>query len=153
MKRINIYGCTKGHNTITRDLDQGTTPMAIQCQAQGCSARAVSRWYNVDQDLTPTHEWFIPTAEARRQLSKAMQQHVLNGGLILRPIEVKEVRKHLVNQMGSVDDIRCSLKNGGHTYDDLVEAYRNESAKESPRLTVLKMLLVKMTQKTKEVQK
>lgn len=151
MKKINIYGCTKGHETVTRLFDQGNTPVAVQCQTPGCGARAVSRWFNVDQSLVPSHEWYIPTVEERGKLPRILQQQVLNGGLILRPIpqEKSQTKINLINRAGSVDDIRCSLR-FPQKLESLEASLIDEQEKQEPRRTVIRMLkaAIKRTSKT-----
>lgn len=100
--KLNAYICPKLHHVITVNKADGVTPMFISCDK--CGERASSRMYNVDQSLTPTHEWYKPTPE---ELEKAVQetvteqkieakdvemvrnsfkQHVDDGGLLLRKI-------------------------------------------------------------------
>ncbi len=47
--------------------------------------------------------------------------------------------KYLINRLGSVDDIRCSLK-FSHSLEDLESALTDENSKPEPRITVVKML-------------
>ena len=95
--KINAYICPKLHHTITIDIDQGTTPMFLQCPE--CKLRAVSMMYNVVQNLEPGYEWYKPKEadiirEVKEATSKredaydsvlaAMKDHVSNGGLLFR---------------------------------------------------------------------
>lgn len=82
---INVYVCSQHHETVTVDLVDGTTPMVIGCCADNCMENAFSKWYNVDQDRTPTHEWYRPLS--LRHLTFVEAQHVRMGGLLLRKIK------------------------------------------------------------------
>lgn len=79
--RINIYTCTSGHDTITRDLDHGTTPMFLGCKT--CGKQATSHMYRCDQTLTPLWEWYAPNPA---DCADYEMDHVLLGGLLLRPV-------------------------------------------------------------------
>ena len=90
---INVYVCDFGHKTVTRNIDQGTTPFMIgcpTCKAAGTpltqkgfrSVMARSSIYRVDQSLAWTHEWYRP--ETTEGLDPATAEHVNMGGLLLR---------------------------------------------------------------------
>lgn len=79
--RINIYTCASGHNTITRDLDHGTTPMFLACKT--CDKQSTSHMYRCDQTLTPLWEWYAPNTV---DCADCEMDHVLSGGLLLRPV-------------------------------------------------------------------
>lgn len=85
----NVYKCAHcGAETVTVDLDEGVTPFMIDCDK--CGEMMTSSFYNVDQDLEPTHEWYMPGAEERIRLAASLagfallKSHVNRGGLILR---------------------------------------------------------------------
>jgi hypothetical protein len=98
--RLNVYACTPpmmpgstiksgcGYWIVTIDRAAGVTPMFTKCGH--CGGVASSRMYKVGAGLEPTHEWFRPASEAelgpRYQLD-TVTQHLLNGGLLLRPIK------------------------------------------------------------------
>jgi hypothetical protein len=90
--KINVYTCPNGHQTVTLDVAEGTTPQMIQCPA--CLAEkkpnvaANSAWYMVAQDLTPTHEWYKPSDIIK--VPKNLQEHVAAGGLLLREIATQK---------------------------------------------------------------
>lgn len=105
--KINIYSCggvsanvaegggiqistePSGHETVTIDRDDGTTPMMIACRHEGCDKTAKSRFYRVNQSLVPTHEWYKPTERYIRKLKRGnspLYDHCVNGGLLLREI-------------------------------------------------------------------
>lgn len=81
--RINTYTCQKKHVTVTRDVDEGVTPMSKNCPI--CSQVAYSAGYRVDQTLKPTHEWYKP-AHPERYLNVNMRYHCMQGGLAFRVI-------------------------------------------------------------------
>lgn len=83
-KVINIYECSNGHKIVTIDRVQGVTPMTMQCRAEGCTCWSKSKWYAVDQTLTPTHEWYSPAS--LEGLSRPEAEHVRKGGLLIRKI-------------------------------------------------------------------
>lgn len=85
---INTYVChhCRAH-IVTRDLDEGTTAMLVKCVKPGCNGTMHSNFYSVDQKLIPTHEWYKPADSERAKLNFVVQGHVLNGGLLLRPIQ------------------------------------------------------------------
>ena len=86
--KINVYTCDDcGHEHVTVDVDEGTTPMFMRCKnrlsgGRGCGGRAVSAMYRVDQSLTPGWEWYRPKRTAG--LTPAAREHVRLGGLVLR---------------------------------------------------------------------
>jgi hypothetical protein len=86
----NVYTCQKcGGKTITLDLAEGVTPFMLGCRASGnefeCDGFAQSAMYRIPHD-TPEHgwEWFRPVGSEYRKLSRAMKEHVDNGGLDIR---------------------------------------------------------------------
>lgn len=94
--RKNLYVCIErcGWRAITIDMAEGVTPALIPCENPRCTPRtdsvmrtsyAGSRFYQVPEDVgEPTHEWYAPSAAARRGLSPAELDHVRAGGLLLR---------------------------------------------------------------------
>jgi DNA-directed RNA polymerase subunit RPC12/RpoP len=95
--QINVYRCPDcGWRIVTRNRDEGVTPMFIRCEGSKCDAgefpKATSAMYRVDQSLPPTHEWFKPTkaeVEARWPTAdgrRSVWGHVQQGGLILQPL-------------------------------------------------------------------
>lgn len=95
--RFNVYVCSEGHTTVTKDLDNGTTPMLLVCRATGregdCDEMAHSRGYPEGEvpDAYLQHyerhgwDWYRPDAQEMRTLSGAYLQHVAQGGLLLKP--------------------------------------------------------------------
>jgi hypothetical protein len=96
---LNIYTCqTCGGKTVTRDRDEGTTPMLMSCRATaGCQGRMQSAGYpkELPADLpAPTIEWIKPTpaelaailAAKPKQFHRALQEHVAAGGLLDVPV-------------------------------------------------------------------
>lgn len=89
--RKNIYRCAAcGGETITVDVDDGTTPMLLACRASGdigqCKGRAVSAMYEVDPDVEPAWEWYLPSLKNARRKGADVLAHVQLGGLLLRAI-------------------------------------------------------------------
>jgi hypothetical protein len=84
----NIYQCPYGHQTITVDLVEGTTPMMLRCKQKAddgihnCTQMAMSLWYKVDQTLKPEYEWYKP--DSLKGLNSEEREHVKLGGLLLR---------------------------------------------------------------------
>lgn len=83
-EEINAYECPDGHLTVTIDLEDGTTPMMMNCRNPSCGKVSRSKWYKVDQNLKPTFEWFKPTD--MKKLNPAERDHVQRGGLLIRKI-------------------------------------------------------------------
>jgi hypothetical protein len=87
-KLINAYECFFGHQTITKDLDEGVTPFIIGCGHSGCGGEARSYMYpDWAQDMTPTYEWYRPSDPELKKLHQWDREHVRKGGLILRRID------------------------------------------------------------------
>lgn len=86
--KINVYFCTKClRPNITRDKDDGTTPMFTICFEDNCDGQATSSMYEVNQSLHPSHEWYSPDAAERDDIrNPATLDHVRQGGLLLREI-------------------------------------------------------------------
>lgn len=83
--RINVYSCKNGHDLVTVDRHEGTTPMMIKCLE--CATPSLSRWYRVDQELKPTHEWVQPDVSELQFMPTNLRAHVIGGGLILKEIK------------------------------------------------------------------
>jgi hypothetical protein len=93
---INAWKCdTCGRLTVARHVDDGVTPMFLACRASGevgtCDGRAVSAGY--PPPPIPSHitdrlewEWYTPSKRELRRLDVGMQDHVRNGGLVIRRI-------------------------------------------------------------------
>lgn len=93
-QRINCYTCVLGHNTVTVDIDTGTTPMFLACKT--CGKQATSHMYHCDQSLTPTWEWYAPNPT---DCADYEMDHVLCGGLLLRPYNVTSVPSAELSQL------------------------------------------------------
>ncbi len=95
--RVNIWECRDCKKLLVCiDLHVGVTPFMMDCDPartkDGCGGPMYSRFYNVgDPTLTrlwagrATHEWFVPEESQRRRLDRNMLEHVLQGGLDIRP--------------------------------------------------------------------
>lgn len=87
----NIYVCDNcfGH-IVTVDRDDGTTPcMLMTCRAtDGCKGTMESSFYRVyDQRMAASHEWYLPDASEKANLTPPMLPHVKRFGLLLRAID------------------------------------------------------------------
>ena len=86
--KINTYTCPHGHVTVTRDIDDGVTPMVIRCRQKhddgkhNCTEFAKSSWYNCDQTLIAEYEWFKP--KSLKGYNPEMKEHLRKGGLDMR---------------------------------------------------------------------
>jgi hypothetical protein len=113
--KINVYTCAVcGYHTVTIDVDEGVTPFSIRCPA--CpEGSAHSNFYKAPQHYAPEMEWFKPTEEELRQLTrrelaespedfaaevgfdKALElnrEHLNKGGLFLRHVRKETLRRH-----------------------------------------------------------
>ncbi len=88
--RINCYTCPHGHQTVTVDVDKGTTPFMLGCKEDSCSEMAQSSFYRPPVGVGPPEwEWYKPTSkEAKREDRKhpGMLDHAESGGLFLRRV-------------------------------------------------------------------
>lgn len=82
----NAYTCEKCRfSIITVDVNTGVTPFMITCK--GCEkAHARSAFYRIDQALTASHEWYMPTDLTGLKPGEVV--HVQAGGLLLRQIDL-----------------------------------------------------------------
>lgn len=93
LERRNAYFCPDCyHTTVTVDVDEGVTPMFIACgncgktagsfmyQLPGCIALPSGQMGGTDA----THEWYKPNEEELKDKTPAEQDHVKQGGLLLR---------------------------------------------------------------------
>lgn len=98
--RLNAYYCPECQGYIvTRDVDEGVTPMLLACRVKGdprdpandCKGTSRSMGYPRAETWpiprVPTWEWFRPEGEDYLALSEEMRDHVDRGGLHLRRIE------------------------------------------------------------------
>lgn len=84
--RVNCYVCQHcNHITKTVDVDAGVTPFLHGCEE--CGELASSSFYkDIAPSKEPTEEWYRPNWEEFEKLNKAVQDHILNGGLSSRRI-------------------------------------------------------------------
>lgn len=88
---INTYTCPHGHVTVTKDVDEGVTPMMLRCRQKSddgkhnCTEFARSAFYNCDQSLTPEYEWYKP--KSYKGYKDSMREHIKKGGLDIRKIK------------------------------------------------------------------
>ena len=82
----NVYVCEDGHETVTLDRDEGTTPFMMRCRHDGCTKTSQSKFYRVDQRLVATWEWYKPAADDPCMRDDAVREHVELGGLMPRKI-------------------------------------------------------------------
>lgn len=85
--RVNTYSCVKcGHETQTKEVDAGCTPMSIQCKCGGISR---SHFYVGIAEKEPEKEWYRPSIQEVLKLRNKPRilEHVLKGGLLLRDIK------------------------------------------------------------------
>ena len=84
--RKNAYECEScGSYIVTIDRDPGVTPFMVKCE--NCGAMAKSKFYRVQEYLSPTHEWYRPDSLAG--IGTGYYDHLERGGLILRAIDGK----------------------------------------------------------------
>lgn len=89
MRKINQYTCSTCGETITTVEEiEGTTPMILDCLAtNGCTGKMRSHWYEVDQSLKPTFEWYKPHWKSLKNRQRQWREYVKAGGLMIRRIE------------------------------------------------------------------
>lgn len=82
--RKNAYECERcGSYIVTIDRDPGVTPFIVRCG--NCGNEATSKFYRVQDWLSPTHEWYRP--ETLEGVEPCFFPHLEKGGLLLRPVE------------------------------------------------------------------
>ena len=87
---VDVYTCDDcGAKFYTQYVDKGVTPFTIACRS--CNGTAYHRhtlplteWAMQDEVVLELHSWVRPTFEQLKKLSPGMQEHVLDGGLVLR---------------------------------------------------------------------
>lgn len=87
---VDVYTCEDcGAEFYTQYIDKGVTPFTIACRS--CKGIAYHRstvglreWAKKDAVVLELHSWVRPTFEQLKKLSPGMQDHVLDGGLVLR---------------------------------------------------------------------
>jgi hypothetical protein len=82
----NLYHCdTCQKEIVTIDSDNGVTPFMLLCRATPrCNGMMTSSFYKCNQSLVATFEFYRP--ETIKGLDRATQEHVKQGGLLLRPM-------------------------------------------------------------------
>jgi hypothetical protein len=104
-ERKNAYYCAKcGGYVVTRDVDEGVTPMFLACRVKGeltdprndCKGTSRSMMYPPEpwpddhpalaNGAPATWEWYSPSEDERRGLNAETREHVNKGGLLLRRI-------------------------------------------------------------------
>lgn len=87
LERRNAYFCKACKRIIiTVDVNEGVTPMFIQCPE--CYCPATSFMYQLPGALhlgvEAEYEWYKPSESETLLLSKGEADHVFNGGLLMR---------------------------------------------------------------------
>lgn len=102
---LNAYICGRLHVTVSKDVDDGTTPMYIHCKMCGNVhdelSMAVSKMYRMDQTLQHSVEWYKPTEQELADMADnyspeayaSILDHVSKGGLLDR--EITETAAHI----------------------------------------------------------
>lgn len=110
-RRINVYTCPNGHETVTVDLDDGVTPFMLRCRS-GCAEMAQSSCYRVSPGKIPAWEWYRPGKAERRKLSRAMRAHVDQGGLVFRAISARRPGVDPTNLPPALKGARRMIREG-----------------------------------------
>jgi len=87
---LNAYICPDLHTVITKNVDDGFIPERIACPV--CKQISTSLSYNVNQNFTPTIEFFMPTLAQQQSAELSMtkeqvishQAYLKKRGLISR---------------------------------------------------------------------
>jgi hypothetical protein len=83
--RLNIYiGEDESDHIITIDINAGNSPFVIQDPKTKKIYQSLV--YLVPQDVTPTHEFYMPSKLEYAKLSKAQKDYLGSGKLLLRKI-------------------------------------------------------------------
>ena len=94
--KVNAYDCPICNKAaITRDVDDGVTPMLLGCRmTPGCKGLSQSRFYRVPQEWwdCARFEWYKPTEKQARKMSEGMRGHIQQGGLVLREVPAARTR-------------------------------------------------------------
>lgn len=90
---VNVYHCeTCKKDTATINLANGVTPFGINCP--NChSCKCYSRFYNLFlyEKIQVTHAWIRPATIPDNDLN--WHTHLVQGGLMLKPLEEAETLK------------------------------------------------------------
>ncbi len=87
MKKKHLILCHLQHLTVTVQEQEGTLLRNLICPHVYCSTVAVVEYEDADTTSEPTHEWYKPDEEETKGLQFQLNQHVVNGGLLLRQIK------------------------------------------------------------------
>lgn len=91
----NMYVCQYGHQTVTVNAANGTTPFMILCPRCDISETvelagkywAFSRMYGIPQHLPAEYEWYKPSKKQAKRLTGDEKEHVKSGGLLMRKLK------------------------------------------------------------------
>lgn len=80
----NLYNCRDcGFTIVTINSDYGTTPLKTNCL--NCDKIMQSKAYEVNQDITPSYEWYRPNeSEILTITDETLLAFLGKGGLLLR---------------------------------------------------------------------
>lgn len=83
---IVVFECPNGHQSVTRKVDYGETPLVVECDAARCQAVAVKLDPTPIDAATrrPTREWYRPDRREQKRLDRDDVIWVRSGGLLLR---------------------------------------------------------------------
>ena len=106
IEKRNAYICKQCRKvTLLVHVDLGVTPMFIPCTSHGCNGVAISFMYrlpppllvSLNNELLPSHEWYKPSEIEFNMLDKSQQDHVKNGGLLIRERTKAEAIMQMLN--------------------------------------------------------
>lgn len=85
-----LYECEKcTHKLVTTYAVKGVTPFTIRCSECGMTMTH-TRTFGSVPDYVPVVKWVRPTYEQYKKLSAGVQEHIENGGLMLKK-EIEEL--------------------------------------------------------------
>jgi hypothetical protein len=95
--RLNVWECEEcGERVLCYDRHPGTTPFMVSHHTLGnpdCPGTCRSHFYSgASVELTyflkgtPSHEWYRPSTDELRTLKRHVQDHVMQGGLLVREV-------------------------------------------------------------------
>lgn len=119
-KGVDVYVCKKcGKRFYTRYKDKGVAPFTIKCRH--CEHGTMTHDQTISEQVAnvmafEVHNWVRPTFEQLQKLSDGVQEHVLDGGLMLEDELDSEDESMIKEKFGKVQEILDSLQGKDATF-------------------------------------
>ena len=118
-KGIDVYVCDKCKTEFyTQYKNKGITPFCIKCNKDGCDG-TMTHDDTISIQIAAVigakvHNWVRPSFEQFKTLNRGMQEHILDGGLMLED-DLADSKTAIKDKFDKIHDILDSMQDSGAT--------------------------------------